>query len=292
MVFMGKENQKNLKKQNQIEYKNLNDNYEIIKIENTCDENKDKNGEKKAFEEVNFNLYTLQMKKTDVIEIFEKYYNLPVTDPLFRRESFRYLVEFFWEKKFFYHFLFKFFIYCIFLTGVCVNILWIYPHRHSSFKFSCNRSFDGWKGLSIYLDFSIIIFLIVYFLGNEYLQLFHNKFKTNPWKELKKYITSFWNILDLLLIANGIGACIYDIKGIFDDELFQQEEYTHYMKYSFASFLFFVWMRILDFARGFKLTSTLIRLLIKVFRDMIGFLLVLFFMLVGFASMSKPFPIN
>ena len=135
-------------------------------------------------------------------------------------------------------------------------------------------------------DYTTIIIIIFLFLINEIKNLFWQNLQ-GIINKLKAHFSSFWKGIDILLILAGLVSTSLDLAYIFDSSFFKKEDSLVAVKVLYSIFLLFNWIRLLDFARGFTVTSALVRLLTRVISDMLGFLLVLFLTIIGIALSSN-----
>lgn len=205
--------------------------------------------------------------------------------PLYKCDIIIDLIEQRWKESFRRVFLKDFTLFSIFLLIICLNTVWIFPYRLRSFdsevigKPNCNSK----SSASIILDIVTILIILMIYARNEYREIksvfIHNK-KYGVLKKILTHYNTIWNVLDTYVILVGLIFCSMDLAFSCRRPSDQQEDV---LKVFCSMFFFSSWLRLLDFARGFSKTSTLIRMLIRVIRDMIGFFAVLFFLIVGFA---------
>ena len=243
----------------------------------------------------NVDLYICYITPNEFQEFFENLSDFPSTHPIFKNEAFVLLIEHLWINQTKNYFLKDFYIFLLFLILVCINLLWIFPERISredllkeipkdnSLDGSNGAQRDTWAGYSlasVVLDLVTIIVIVFFFMLNE-LKSFLSQSVSGFSNKLKSHFSSFWEWIDLLLIIMGLLSSILDLTYILHPSFYQAEDSLLTIKVLYFIFLLFCWIRILDFARGFKITSALIRLIARVISDMFGFLIVLFITIIG-----------
>lgn len=97
------------------------------------------------------------------------------------------------------------------------------------------------------------------------------------WKLNLKYLKSFWNLIDIFLCFVVITSCILDMIQMNVHGL---DMTVPNIIYSYA--MFFLWIRIISFFRGFDKTSFLLRLIFRVIYDIRFFLLFILISILGF----------
>ena len=165
-----------------------------------------------------------------------------------------------------------------FLFIVCLNTAWIFPKRLSKFESLNENQCVSYSGASIFFDIVILIAL-VYYGRNEFREIMSTAKKNTLFS--RKFITHFhsvWNLLDTFVLIVGFLFCFLDLSYSCMKPTKTSEDTLK----MFASFFFFSsWLRLLEYARGIKSTSTLIRMLTRIMSDMKGFFLVFFFLIIG-----------
>lgn len=215
--------------------------------------------------------------------ISESFETLPVTDPLFQNQVFFLLVSYIWDNRTKRVFRYNLFCFLLYLILVCLNLLWIFPNRVNNL----NSIDSDFTKVSIALNIVIISFLLFYFLRNELVAIKKTEMKTLR-KKVQTHFSNFWNILDFLVIILGVLSNTLDLILIFQAESdLCGSNLEKSVKVLNSIFLFVTWTRILDFARGFKSTSVLIRLWTQVAQDMRAFLIGLFYIVIGFSFSGK-----
>ena len=215
-------------------------------------------------------------------KIFELVSSYPPTHTVFKSELLIYLVENHWQRRTQSEFRKTFLVYIFFLLLNCFNLMVVFPSRLESPAEQTN----SWAYFtSIIVNCIIMIFLSFYLLANEIRNIIIIEENKKLLIKIKTHLSNIWNILDLLVIVSGIVAISLDFAIIFSSNKSEEHEITVQAFYSI--YFFFAWIRTLDFARGFEVSSTLIRLLARVLADMAGFLLILFFIIIGMGLTSK-----
>jgi hypothetical protein len=149
------------------------------------------------------------------------------------------------------------------------------------------------KNVSLGLTISLLAY-VLYFFYIVVIQIRYknpnisteNKKRKSFFKRFFEHFSNMRDILDFMVVTLGITALVSNLFNIKIEEN-MNERAIDALKIMNALFFFVSWIRVLVFARGLRITSALIRLLNRVFRDMIGFLIVLFFILIGVALTCK-----
>mmetsp|Transcript_39910 Transcript_39910/g.38461 ORF Transcript_39910/g.38461 Transcript_39910/m.38461 type:complete len:229 (-) Transcript_39910:558-1244(-) len=105
-------------------------------------------------------------------------------------------------------------------------------------------------------------------------------------QNIQAYLTSFWNLFDLLrFFFIVIFACV--ALTIEEPEGDREERDDEYYYYILAILNFIAWIRLLSYLRLFRQTRALIRLVVEVCKDMIAFLIVLFCAIITFSIILR-----
>jgi hypothetical protein len=123
-----------------------------------------------------------------------------------------------------------------------------------------------------YLVKTLIVVLSFYFLGNEYLQLKHET-------STIKYLTSFWNYIDLIPIFLVLSALSLSVWVEF-----HESNIVKWQRYLNAVASFFIWFKFLYFFRIFRTFGHLIKTIIEVINDMKVFLVILSMSILAFSG--------
>lgn len=123
-----------------------------------------------------------------------------------------------------------------------------------------------------YLVKTLIVILSFYFLGNEYLQLKHET-------STIKYITSFWNYIDLIPLVLVLSALTLSAW-----VQFAESDIAHWQRYLNAVASFFIWFKFLYFFRIFRTFGHLIKTIIEVINDMKVFMVILSMSILAFSG--------
>lgn len=218
-------------------------------------------------------LKVCQITPKDIESLLEKLSHFVPSHPIFKSKSLVLIIDYLWDNKTKRDFIWLFFDFLLFLICVCVNVIYVFPGRMNHYK---EKREVGFLVPSIVLDSVILGSLLIYLflLVRRYLAI-----EEDGRGKLKRFMTP-WMWLEILTIVTGITSNVMDLIWIFG---IRSEDFETAIKCAFSVFFIISWTRLLDFARGFKLTSALIRLLSRVAYDMSGFLLVFFLVLLGMA---------
>jgi hypothetical protein len=223
----------------------------------------------KAQEGMIINLILLSPSKFG--EILDSSKDFPPSHPIFSGDILPPILEFIWLSQIRRNFFREAFAYGLMLIIITINVLVIFPYR--SYSQLC-ESFTDDEITSIAVDSFIAFMLLI-----RYISEMRHSLKS----DLEAYLNNLWNKVDFFLILLGCYTLGLDLSFIIDKESHQVREPSIMLKCFLSAFLFICWLRMLEFARGFQTTATLIKLLIRVGKDMFGFLIVLFYMIIAFA---------
>jgi hypothetical protein len=122
-----------------------------------------------------------------------------------------------------------------------------------------------------------VIVCIAYFLGMEVYQVI---------LEPKEYLTSGWNLTDLLNYLLCMMVVILDLlPGSYDEEGVLISDSLFEMRRFFAALSsLLLWIKLFYFLRTFESTARLIRMIIEIINDMKNFLMVLVICIFGFTN--------
>mmetsp|Transcript_41121 Transcript_41121/g.36447 ORF Transcript_41121/g.36447 Transcript_41121/m.36447 type:complete len:108 (-) Transcript_41121:594-917(-) len=96
----------------------------------------------------------------------------------------------------------------------------------------------------------------------------------------KNYLTSPWNIIDLIRISFLYVGVIFSSSNVGRDAHDEEESLT---KWFLSISLFFNFAKMISFFRIFKTTRNLIRVITEVIKDMFSFCLICMTVIVGFS---------
>lgn len=122
---------------------------------------------------------------------------------------------------------------------------------------------DDWR-ITAYVLTAVILFLSAYHLGLEVLYLMEKRLN---------YFTSFWTYVNLFAIGLSVAAVVIDLLDLDDSKYFIPVG---------ASAVIVMWLKLFYFGRIINSTSTIVRMIIEISKDMVPFLFVLFVILAGF----------
>ena len=91
----------------------------------------------------------------------------------------------------------------------------------------------------------------------------------------KRYFTSFWNHINLISIGLNVASVVIDYKNL--------DESKYWIPVS-SSAMVIMWLRLFYFGRIINSTSTIVRMIIEISKDMVPFLVIVFIIVFGFAN--------
>ena len=156
------------------------------------------------------------------------------------------------DQKFIQSFIFMFYIfdlifYCYLAIFYTTEAVYLIPDRSHPYSQNSQPS----AVISI-----ILLIVFCYLFICEILEFIRVKKKTYS-------LEGFWNFIDWILILLSIPALIFDLVDIFDEEGLG-ETTTKAFKIFLSLSLFFLYIRILSFARGFESSAFLLRIIEQV----------------------------
>ena len=130
------------------------------------------------------------------------------------------------------------------------------------------QNFNNWDSMK-YADYALmltILLLAFYQFILELLYLFQMKLR---------YISSFWNLINLLSILLNISSVFLDLLNV--------GESLYWIPVS-SSAMIIMWLRLFYFGRIINATSTIVRMIVEISKDMIPFLVIVFFVVLAFTN--------
>ena len=201
------------------------------------------------------------------------------TNDIFSSDVLQYVVTHKWRAYAFKSFLSDAINYFIFVLLFTFNATYIFCHRITEISQgeSCLFLLSRIPLYSIIGDFTLICFLIMYFLDEfEQVKIFYQK------NNFENYISSPWNWIDWLMIIFGF---ITNTSSIL--HTFCIIDFLNGLRVLQGISLFFVWMNMLGFLRGIEGMSAMIRMMLTVLSDTRFFLFLLFYFAFAFTFASK-----
>ena len=117
------------------------------------------------------------------------------------------------------------------------------------------------------IDLIVLCFIIKH-IYDECLQFYYF--------DAKDYFTNLWNIVDMILLLISTITITIDIFSCLD-----LWSYTDILKVFHSFMIFFCFLRLLSYARGFEGSAFMIKLIIQVIIDIRYFLLLLFLFIIA-----------
>ena len=130
------------------------------------------------------------------------------------------------------------------------------------------QNFKNWDNMK-YADYALmltILLLAFYQFILELLYLFQMRLR---------YISSFWNLINLLSIGLNVASVVFD---------YQNTGESQYWIPVSSSAMIIMWLRLFYFGRIINATSTIVRMIIEISKDMIPFLIIVFIIVFGFTN--------
>jgi len=175
------------------------------------------------------------------------------------------LVNFIWEHQIKFYYYVEFCVFFFFFLLYNINFALLLQLREVS-EFQ-DTQLSLISGVIDILLFSYSLFTFV----NEMKQLYQN---------LNNYFRSIWNYIDILIIPLLLLSSAMDFLLHF----FNFISYLSYIKILFAICMSCFWFRLLSFSRGFKETSSMIRLIFNVISGVKYFVLFMVLFMLNFSS--------
>ena len=196
------------------------------------------------------------------IDFWDKILKLSPSNKIFENKNLEILIYYKWETYIRKYYFEDCIMFTIFFLIYIINFIYIFPNRN-------NDDNNSFRIVSLIFDFADLLFFVKY-AHDEIYQIKVNKMY---------YFMSFWNLIDSFLILGTICTTILDIIYILSSV---SELYP--LKILVSITLLFFWMRLLSYSKGIQGTGFLIRLLEQVMIDMKYFLIMLFLVMLAFAS--------
>lgn len=196
-------------------------------------------------------IFDINNKKT--LEFYNLISNRKIKNKIFNNETLSVLVNFIWDKQVKSYYLIEFYVFFFFFMLFNINFAIL-------FETSLSQSDDSW---SRYLSKTIDVILLLYSLftmANESIQLRNN---------FSNYFKSIWNYVDIAMIPLLMFSSIFDFSLYFVD----YGDYISLLQLWFSACMFAFWFRLLSFSRGFKETSSMVRLIFEVISSVKYFVL-------------------
>ena len=156
-------------------------------------------------------------------------------------------------------------LFIIFLALVTVNSVFLFPNRIKE-SLDIDRK-EHFRTASLILNIILIVFTL-YFIGFELFQLYrYGK---------RRYFSSVWHLLDIITLMIVCTTISLDIASI---------AYSNYpvswLKALLSINVFLLWIKFLSFARGYKQTAFMVRMIIQVIYDIKVFLGIFFILCIA-----------
>ena len=130
------------------------------------------------------------------------------------------------------------------------------------------QNFNNWDSMK-YADYALmltILLLAFYQFILELLYLYQMKLR---------YISSFWNLINLLSIGLNVASISLD---------YQNTGESFYWIPVSSSAMIIMWLRLFYFGRIINATSTIVRMIIEISKNMVPFLVIMFVIVLGFTN--------
>lgn len=215
--------------------------------------------------------------KEYIREFFEELIFIDVKNPVFSNNILKIVTNYKWKsiyRKKYLALLGRFlFVLACFLT----NFAYLFPLKAppeitSEVALGESAPSSNFPFPAIIVSTIFDIFLIIYFVI-----IFFSLMKKMKQISLKFFI-SVWNMVDVFLCFVVVASCVIDMIQMGQQDL---EMTGPKIIYSYA--MFFLWIRIISFFRGFDETGFLLRLIFQVILDIRYFLLFILIFILGFA---------
>ena len=203
----------------------------------------------------------LDSNNPDTLLFFKNICKLKSTNKLFENQVLANVISYIWETEGSEDFFKDAKINLIFLILYLINTMIIFPYRKYNSSY-----FDYFCYISIFCDVIYLVF-VIYQCFQESYQCYKLSFK--------HYISSIWNVADVLRIFSGIISVLMDITACFDTSFYKYAKACH------SSTIFLLFIKIISFARGLENSAFIVRLIIQVFLDIRWFLLIVFSVIFG-----------
>ena len=179
---------------------------------------------------------------------------------LFSLEIVQIIVLFFWQyykKRIIFASLIPFLIY---FATVIAYVTFIHPEDLEK-----GDDNNDWR-ITAYVLIAIILTLSAYHIGLEILYLCEKRLK---------YFTTFWTYVNLFSIGLSVACVIIDLR--------DQDESQYFIPVG-ASAVVVMWLKLFYFGRIINSTSTIVRMIIEISKDMVPFLFIMFVVMGGFSN--------
>ena len=209
-------------------------------------------------------------KKT--LEIFKTVSNFEPTNPIFANKTIIRILEYKWDLYARSYFLLEALWFLIFLSIYLINANYIFVLRVEDLLNGVNSNYYIY---AMVIDFVVLGFIIKH-IYEECLQLYHFN--------IKDYITNLWNVVDIILLCISSITITMDIMSCLN-----LWSYTDILKVFHCFTVFFGFLRLLSYARGFEGTAFMIKLIIQVIIDIRNFLMFLFLFIMALSCSGNQY---
>ena len=246
-----------------------------IKIKEMYSKNKSCIDEEKSMNEIVnakclFSDSLLDNNNKDTIDVFKKISDLEPTNEIFSHVALAKILEYKWERYAKRMYFLEALSFIIFLAIYLINANYLLILR---IKEEFNDQESNAYIFSLVIDVFIII-CVIFHISQELKQILTEK--------IRRYFSSIWNTVDVILIMLSLTTTILDILSCLDfldgfDVLKTMHAFT----------IFFIYLRIFSYARGIEGSSFMIKLIIQVVWDIRYFLLLMFIFIIALSSSGK-----
>ena len=206
-------------------------------------------------------------------QFFLRICELSTSDPLFINDSLLKILSYKWETYARKAFLKEALIFLIFLAIYLFNVSYMLPLRVIETTDGIPFAEGFYQQLGAVLNVIISIFLFFY-IKEEFQQVKVFGFQN--------YIKNIWNCFDLPLITMLVIVTGYSFMNMF-----HFADNLPLTKQLHSLTIFFFFLRLLSFARGFQETGFMVRLVIQCVIDIKYFFLLMFLFIFGLSFASK-----
>lgn len=169
------------------------------------------------------------------------------------------IINYYWYKTAKKIFIVQLILYSIYLSLFSSSII-LYKENYTNNTFSYYNEYPNYFAIDI-----ILMIINLFYSINEIYEMANTK-------KIKYYCNNFWNIFDIIQNIS--------VYSIIPMRYFKVE--SEYTVLSFLSLIF--WIKLLNFTRGFKKLGPLVKIIYKMFFDILYFICIYIIILFGFCQ--------
>lgn len=198
-------------------------------------------------------------------ELFSEFLHIDSNSLLFSSEALQAILHYKWKRYASFSYARDLIVFCIFLLTVTINSVFLFPNRIKESLDETRR--ENFKVGSIILNIIMAVFT-GYFILSE----------LHKWKcfGTKLYFSTVWHTLELIILSILCATICLDLSSISGIIVS-----ISWLKALLSINIFLLYIKFLSYARGYKQTAFMVRMILQVIYDIKVFLAIFFILVIS-----------